>query len=759
MNNLGWKTGNPATSPSGQVYAQGEFYHHDSLLTEALGKKAPENIVVISDRIYGIVEAKAKHSDLNKALKEAREYCRKVNAIEPDAAPARFATGIAGSPEQSFYVTTDYWDGTEWNTVSINNYKATGFLSPKQCQSILKANNHQIAAFKVNLKQFMEKATAINQTLHDNEIPVGDRARIVAALLLALLQDDTLRIDDKATVLMRHINGHVEDLLKHHGKADFAKVINLEPPVTERNHKKFRKAIVDTLQHLRDMNIRSTVNSDTDALGQFYETFLKYANGAKEMGIVLTPRHITKFAVKVVGIKTEDRVFDPACGTGGFLVSAMEKIRGRHPNKETEKKFLNDHLYGVEQRDDVYGLAVVNMIFRGDGKSKIYDGNCFDYQFWSRNGNIQSGKKAPVGAERPFTRVLMNPPFKLTQSSETAFVDCGLSHLKPHGILFTVLPRVVVAGKKEHMNWRNELVKRHTVKACIKFDKNLFYPVQEATYGLILLAHRPHRPEDKVFFGVLFDDKHRPRPSKMLSSDEAKDNVKTLTKSLKRFMSGHHEEETIPGEQIVGTLPIGEDMDFSPKQRIPSRLPVITGAFARVISSEAAGRMAKACQSASQKAPANIKIFPVSDFVQGELITPPIGRPQKNISPGNVPLISNTGHNNGISKWKDLPDNDCLSHCITISKTHNTKPCEAFWHPYRFSATKGIIVFKPIPPLLEDEKAIGYLCEAITKGNAWKYDYANTVNFEDLTVSLPATAKGKPDYKRMAAIVRAALNE
>ena len=53
------------------------------------------------------------------------------------------------------------------------------------------------------------------------------------------------------------------------------------------------------------MNIRSAINSGTDALGQFYETFLKYANDAKQMGIVLTPRHITKFAVEVLDIHHE----------------------------------------------------------------------------------------------------------------------------------------------------------------------------------------------------------------------------------------------------------------------------------------------------------------------------------------------------------------------------------------------------------------------------------------------------------------------
>ena len=85
-------------------------------------------------------------------------------------------------------------------------------------------------------------------------------------------------------------------------------------PATEKNHKQYRKPIIETLQHLREMNIRSAINGVDDALGRFYETFLRYANGAKEMGIVLTPLHITQFAVDAFGIGISDRVFDPACG-------------------------------------------------------------------------------------------------------------------------------------------------------------------------------------------------------------------------------------------------------------------------------------------------------------------------------------------------------------------------------------------------------------------------------------------------------------
>lgn len=751
LKSLGWDIKNPLRG--GSVYTQGEFRRHDSLLTEALGKKAPENIIVIpwdGGPRYWIIEAKRTHRERQKALREAQGYADKINGVEPGT--ARFATGIAGTPDQSFYVTTTYWDGERWNEVAINNYEATGFLSLEQCHHILDSNNHQLALFDDDPNRFLKKANAINETLHDNEVPVGSRAHIMAALLLALAQDGNLRIHAKPRALMREINGLIKDLLKQHGKEEFAGVVKLTLPATEKNHKKYRKAIIDTLQHLREMNIRSAINSGDDALGKFYETFLKYANGAKEMGIVLTPRHITKFAVNVLGVGPRDRVFDPACGTGGFLISAMESIRARRPGDYDT--FRNDGLFGVEQRDDVYGLAIVNMIFRGDGKSRVYDGNCFDHQFWLRDGQVFYAlldDDKPDGARKPFSRVFMNPPFKLKSNNETDFVDYGLTQARRGALVFAVLPAVVITGKKKHEDWRRETLRRHTIIGCVKFDKNLFYPVAEATYGLILKAHRPHKSSNEVFMGCLFDDDHRPRRSKMLSDYEAVDNLERMTDTLRRFVLGQPVAGNIAREQCITTLDLDLNCDFSPESYVSSGEIQVDAAF-RAIGAAAATQRAKLKPSKVSEVLAR-GTFPIDRFIEQE-VTAPL-KTNKEYPPGNVPVVSASAQDNGVADWRDIPDELCLENCITISLLHNTRPCEAFWHPYRFSALIGkALVIRPIKELLGQPETILYLCEAITANNAWRYHYARAVRLHELEVSVPVTKSGKPDIKRMADIVR-----
>ena len=574
----------------------------------------------------------------------------------------------------------------------------------------------------------------------------------MAALLLALAQDGKFQIHSDPTRLMREINGLIRDLLHKHGKEEFAGIIELTLPATERNHKKFRKAIIETLQHLREMNIRSAINSSDDALGKFYETFLKYANGAKEMGIVLTPRHITRFAADVVGIGPNDVVFDPACGTGGFLISALETIKA--DGYSDHKKFASESLYGVEQRDDVYGLAIVNMIFRGDGKSHIYDGDCFDYAFWKRDREMSYSinEEPPEGANAPFTRVLMNPPFK-QPTSEPEFVNYGLKHMVKDGIMFALLPYICIEPNK-YQTWRKQLLKRHTLRAVIKFDKNLFYPVQEATYALILQAHEPHDAKNEVFIGCLFDDNHRPRKSKMLSNHEVSDNLEKLTKDVRRFLLGQS-VDSINREQTIITIDPEDHCNFAPEAYLTTgECPIasVDIGFRAIETKTAKLRVEAKDEQRIFPEKIDTKVFPVSDFIESEEASQL--KALKDYPQGNVPVVTAQWNQNGIARWLDVPDNYCFENRITISIIHNTKPCQAFWHPYRFAALgSSVMILRPKQELLDNPDAIFYLCEAITKYNSWRYHYARTVKFHELMVEVP-TQEDNPDIKKMAEIVK-----
>ena len=232
LRKLGWDIRNPRSG--GQVYTQGEFRKHDHLLKEAMDQRTPENIIVIpweAGHRYWIVEAKPTHRGLDKALSEAKDYANSINKRKNGL--ARFATGIAGTHEDSFYVSTVYWDGLEWSEVAINKYEATGFLTLEQCQSILDLNSPNILDYHVDLKLFLEKANDINTTLHHNGVAARDRAKLVAGLLLALAEDSTLRISRTPRTLIGDVNSRIGALLDQHGQGDFLSEVQLKLPANE----------------------------------------------------------------------------------------------------------------------------------------------------------------------------------------------------------------------------------------------------------------------------------------------------------------------------------------------------------------------------------------------------------------------------------------------------------------------------------------------------------------------------------------------
>ncbi|MCX6709322.1 MAG: N-6 DNA methylase, partial [Candidatus Woesearchaeota archaeon] len=148
-----------------------------------------------------------------------------------------------------------------------------------------------------------------------------------------------------------------------------------------------------------------------DILGKFYEEFLRYAGITNvKNGIILTPSHITKLFTELVEIKNNDVIFDMCCGTGAFLISAMNKIvseiNGSNIRNKAEliKKIKQNQLVGFEKSSTMYALSISNMLFRGDGKSRIYNVDSFSDEAKSVLNNLKKEGVIP-------TIGFINPPY------------------------------------------------------------------------------------------------------------------------------------------------------------------------------------------------------------------------------------------------------------------------------------------------------------------------------------------------------------
>ncbi|MGN7819283.1 N-6 DNA methylase [Chitinophaga sp. 22536] len=753
-----------------QVYTQQECQNIPTV-AKFLKNQRPENIVEINKGVLYVIEAKNSRSKLDLALKEAeKDYADILN--EDKHVKALFITGIAGNDEEGFIAKSKYCENGKWKVITENDYEVTGLLSKNQIEKILETGKGNILDFEIDEKEFLQAAENINQILHEGAINKEYRARVISALLLALSEGSTIDLSVNPSILIQSINARVDLMLKKHSKQDFSRFIKIDLPSSEDNHIKFKNAIIHTIQELLELNIRSAMKSGKDVLGKFYEVFLKYGNGAKEIGIVLTPRHLTRYAAEVLDITDDDLVFDPTCGTGGFLVAALDEVKRKCKNQKKFDLFKKNGIYGIEEQDPVVALALVNMIFRGDGKNNIIEGNCFNKWLNSTDNNgapvaeyldANSPSRIP-----PITKVLMNPPFaqKGSQKKEFHYVEQALNQMQDEGLLFAILPMSILLKGGEELSWRKDyLLKHHTVLSVVTFPEDLFYPVGVRTLGIFIKKGSPHPANLNVFWAKVNFDGFVKSKGKRLTSIKAKDEFQ----EIKPFLIKAVKEENFQVNKAKSyiTAPIDftdKQLELIPEAYLDEGLTSITETVNEIdkIVRELVSFLITTKQienkfikfSKSQKTTAfsgslNYKNFKLKDLFSH--VNTGDFHVSGDLDSGGVPLISCKTIENGTEGYFDIQSHT-FEDCITIA-SDGSWPMSSFYHTYTFAVKDNVIVCKPNKEL--SLKSILFITAQLNS-QIWRFSYGRKcyLNKTDkIQIPLPVTSKGEIDFKTIDAIV------
>lgn len=171
-----------------------------------------------------------------------------------------------------------------------------------------------------------------------------------------------------------------------------------------------------------------------DFTGRLFNVMNSWAHDPNDPNndVVLTPRYVAEFMARLCQVNKDSYVWDYAAGSAGFLVSAM-KLMVEDVEKtvtspaQRERKILSlklNQLLGIEILQDVYMLAVLNMILMGDGSSNIINGDSLKW-----DGKYQQGDKKDT--EFPADVFLLNPPYS-RPGKGFVFVERALSRMK-HG--------------------------------------------------------------------------------------------------------------------------------------------------------------------------------------------------------------------------------------------------------------------------------------------------------------------------------------
>ena len=733
---MGWDKRPP--HKGGQVYTQNEAFK-DRFLKVALQRRHPENVVVIegNPKRYWVIEAKANLGSMAEAIGDAEEAARLINDLEDKK--CCLITGVVGDPDSAHLVETHVLVSGEWHPLKINGRPSTGFISPEQVNSLLDADSATLDEYEISDDLFIDKTNRINKILHRGGVNKRNRAAVLASLLLAVAQDQQIQLNEKPKIMIEDINNRAKALLRSYGKSNFFGEIQIHLPTSDDNHVKHKKALIDTIDVLRGLNIASAINSGRDVLGQFYEGFLKYANDAKELGIVLTPRHITSFAAKVVDVQSNNVVFDPACGTGGFLVAALDKVRRDIGNID---EFKQGNLHGIEQDPLIAALAIVNMIFRGDGSSNILEGD---------------GLKTDPNCKPD--KCLLNPPFALDTEFEWMFVERALTVMKPGGLLFGVLPTSTMMSaqdSRKEFTWRTSMLKKHRLIAVVKLPEDLFYPhVSKGTCGVLIRAHVPHKIDsDKVFWAVMDDGHQRTK-----TGQSSEGNIKEIEKALCRFVTNTNDEPAFVPQQMDCTVirqNANNILDLSPENHIgrDAEEGIFDLSFLSSQMRAAHIRLSKptGTDAASET---GCRAFFLREFI--ELFEKGRSGRSKDLRPGALPLISTSETENGISGLVDSKSVSLIYPPGAITVSSNGGSCCAFFHDYDFAANPDVFVLTLKKRYNSREFSL-FLCAAINN-ESWRYNYFrkfNQTQLKSLTVQIPVDSDDEIDFTRIEHLVQEA---
>jgi len=160
----------------------------------------------------------------------------------------------------------------------------------------------------------------------------------------------------------------------------------------------------------------SLLNSSQDAKGLAFQKLLSH-HEKEGQGQFFTPEPIIDFCVEMMQPKATEFIIDPACGSGGFLISSLRYIQKKYPKVNT-KKIVSEHLFGLDINKSIARIAKMKLLLESNGKTNIQCLNSLE--------DLDSIKLL-ISRKDGFDMVLANPPFgaKITNSSTLASFDLG----------------------------------------------------------------------------------------------------------------------------------------------------------------------------------------------------------------------------------------------------------------------------------------------------------------------------------------------
>lgn len=749
--------------------------------TGGKGNGRPEFIISFptNSNYLIVIECKAQtkyHESSN--LNNPKEYAVDGILHYAEALKEEFsviAIAVSGETNEELLVSHFYWKKGDEKCVKTEDKKLLAI------DDYLQVFDDQFFISDFYTRDIAYKARRLNEEYQAYTIPEYKRCTMVSAMLLALIDNHfkesfatATSIKELGRMLLSAINSVFEaesDIVRSKTVIlrEFESILN-EPLFTQEiiKHKEHKNAD-STLQVAKDFIIYlkkyvyplvEHSNIGYDVLGRFYVEFIRYAGSEQKSGLVLTPAHITELFCDLVDLRLSDVVYDPCCGTGGFLVAAMQRLFKKAGNDISKREDIRKkQICGCELRSDMFTYACSSMRFRGDGKSNLYNGSCFN------NANSIADNHKPTVA-------MLNPPYDVGNARQMEFIEHALDVLNPQAegrCAAIVQMSCAIKDDNDLKEVKSRILAKHHLKAVLSMPDDLFYPVGVVTCIMVFEANKPNAGR-KTWFGYFKDDGFEKR--KHLGRIDVRNKY---TDIRTRWLSAYNNYDEIPGLSVRKEVGVNDewcaeaymetdystlnDFDFIKKMR--------DYAAFLVQSSEADVPFVISNQRAI-----NIKFQ--NDYRQwhkfryDEIFTIKKGfynKKPEDVANGDIPFIGATDSNNGVTSMcdydtveqttktgdeKNAPIEDKIfdGNCITVS--NNGSVGYAFYQSKAFTCTHDVNPIYLKNHILTPHIAM-FLCSLIEKERfRWAYGRKwRPKRMPSSIIKLPVKSDGTPDWQYM----------
>ncbi|MBE9395901.1 N-6 DNA methylase [Pontibacterium sp. N1Y112] len=223
-----------------------------------------------------------------------------------------------------------------------------------------------------------------------------------------------------------------------------------------------------------------TDSKERHLFGDIYEQILRDLQSAGNAGEFYTPRAVTRFIVQMIDPQLGESIFDPACGTGGFLACSFDHVKGHYVDSAADHQTLQQQIRGVEKKQLPHLLCTTNMLLHG-----------IEVPVQVRHANTLNKPLSSWEAEDQVDVIVTNPPFGGTeedgieknfpseyQTRETAdlFLQLIIEVLKTKGRAAVVLPDGTLFGEGVKTKIKKLLLEECNLHTVVRLPNSVFAP-------------------------------------------------------------------------------------------------------------------------------------------------------------------------------------------------------------------------------------------------------------------------------------------